>query len=215
MTASSPGPTRSRKRPQCWFLLLAAAAGIGCAPADVDVQRLQKLERENAKLKAQAANLRDAVAAQGAQIETLQALGPKRLEKLFHVASIDLGRYTGGVNLDGKEGDDGIRVYLIPKDAAGHTLKAAGNIRVQLFDLAAAEKDRLVLTCEFPVEKIGGKWAGGFLTRHYKLDCLWKVPPPRADITVRASFTDYLTGKEFTAQKLCKVSLPPAGKPQK
>ena len=26
----------------------------------------------------------------------------------------------------------------------------------------------------------------------------------------RATFTDYLTGKTFTAQKLCKIKLPPA-----
>ncbi len=217
MTGSPPGQARSRRSPGRWLLLLAAAAGIGCngAAPDGDVRRLQKLEQENVKLKTEAAKLRDTIAAQDKQIETLHALGPKRLEKLFHVTAIKLGRYTAGVNLDDKEGDDGIRVYLIPQDADGHTLKAAGNVRVQLFDLAAEGKDRMIATCEFPVETIGKKWAGGFLTKHYKFDCPWKTPPKHAEITVRASLTDYLTGKEFAAQKVCKVNLPPAGKPKK
>lgn len=216
MTASPPGQARIRLRPGRWLLLLAAA-GIGCngASSDGDVRRLHKLEQENLKLKSEAGKLRETIAAQGTQIKTLQALGSRRLEKLFYVTSIKLGRYTGGVNLDGKEGDDGIRVYLIPQDADGHTLKAAGHVRVQLFDLAAGEKGRLIATCEFAVETIGKKWAGGFLTKHYKFDCPWKSPPGHAEITVRASFTDYLTGKEFTAQKVCKVDLPPAGKPKK
>ena len=216
MTASPPGQARSRRRPVRWLLLLAAAA-IGCngAAPDGDVGRLQKLEQENVKLRAEAGKLRETITAQGTQIETLQALGPKRLDKLFYVTSIKLGRYTGGVDLDGKEGDDGIRVYLIPQDADGHTLKAAGNVRVQLFDLAAEEKDRMIATYTFTVETIGKNWAGGFLTKHYKFDCPWKTPPARAEITVRASFTDYLTGKDFTAQKLCKVDLPPAGKAKK
>ena len=31
----------------------------------------------------------------------------------------------------------------------------------------------------------------------------------REEITIRVTFTDYLTGRTFTAQKLCKVKVPP------
>lgn len=214
MTASPRREGRSRRRPGCWLLLLAAAAGTGCngVVPEADISRLQQLERQNARLKADLQKERQTVAAQRQQIKNLIDFGDKRLEKLFYVTSIKLGRYTAGVDLDDKDGHNGIRVYLIPRDADGHTLKAAGNVRIQLFDLAAEAKARLIGTYDFPVEKIGKKWAGGFLTKHYKFDCRWKAPPKHAEVTVRAVFTDYLTGKQFTAQKVCKVNLPPADK---
>ena len=63
-------------------------------------------------------------------------LHPKRLEKLFHVKSINLGRHTGGTDMDGKPGDDGIKVFLLPTDAEGSVIKVAGSVTIQLFDLA-------------------------------------------------------------------------------
>ncbi len=130
------------------------------------------------------------------------------MENLFHVTGITLGKYTAGVDLDGKGSHNGIRVYLTPIDRDGHAIKAAGAVKIQLFDLAA--KENLLVEYDFPVEKISERWAAGFMTYHYRFDCPWPTPPEHEDITVRAEFTDYLTGKTFTAQKVCTVKLAPS-----
>ena len=200
-------------------LVLMMLQGAGCAPQ----QQVEELETqlrncrgENAKLKTNIQDMQMELLARQKQIQTLQGLGEKRLELLFHVTGVKLGKYTAGVDLDGKGSHDGIRVYLTPIDRDGHAIKAAGAVKIQLFDLAA--KENLVGTFDFPVEKISERWTAGFMTYHYRFDCPWPAPPKHSEITVRAEFTDYLTGKTFTAQKVCKVKLAPpapATKPAK
>ena len=186
------------------LLLWVTAVAIGCngpgSPA--------ALQRQNDQLKENVRDLRKTIAGQAEQIRTLQALGDKRLEMLFRVTEIKLGRYTAGVDLDDAEGDDGVRVYVSPRDDDGHTLKAAGAIRIQLFDLAAKPKDSLLGAFDFPAEGIGEHFYSGFLANHYKFDCRWKNAPAHDEITVRVVFTDYLTGKKFTAQKVVTIALP-------
>lgn len=144
------------------------------------------------------------------QVETLQALGEKRIELLYTVEHIDLGRHTGGVNLDGEPGDDGVRVYLQPIDEQGHILKAAGSVKIDVFDLAGDPQDNLISSCSWDVEQTAKQWAGGFVSYQYAFDCPWPDGPPAHDeITVRVEFVDYLTGKTFSAQKAFKVTMPP------
>ena len=195
-------------------LYLPAAVG-GCTIVDKTELEQLRVERQAALDKAGTlAERNKAIQAEldvrDKQIRMLQALGPKRIEKLFPVVRIELGRYTGGVNIDKKAGDDGIRVYLHPIDADGSTIKAAGDVKIQLFDLAAKPKQNLVGAYEWKVDKIGKQWAGGFLAHHYSLTCPWKSAPPKHnEITLRVEFTDYLTGRTFSAQKIVKVTLPP------
>ena len=170
---------------------------------------LRELRRENAALKAEVHELRLSAAKREKLIQRLRGLGEKRLDLLFTVARIELGRYTAGADLDGKPGHDGVRVYLRPLDRDGHAIKAAGSVTVRLFDLDR-QGDNLLATCEFPVEKIAAHWHGGFGTYHYRFDCPWKRPPTDGEVTVRVVFTDYLTGRSFSAQKLLKVKPPAA-----
>ncbi len=195
-----------------WGLLALGACLSGCQDNTerlLAVQaKLRELGRENASLKAKLHELRLSAAEQEQLIQRLRGLGEKRLALLFTVTRIELGRYTAGADLDGKPGHDGVRVYLRPLDRDGHAIKAAGSVTVRLFDLDR-QGDNLLGTCEFPVEKIAAHWHGGFGTYHYRFDCPWKRPPTGREVTVRAVFTDYLTGRSFTAQKLLKVR-PPA-----
>ncbi len=198
----------------------ALAVGLisagGCASEQVQreqlIQELEQTRQAVGELTQRNEDLQAETAAQRRQISSLQALGEKRLEKLFHVRRIELGRYTGGVNLNDAKGDDGVKVYLKTIDQDGSAIKAAGDVKIQLFDLAAESKDNLIGQYRWNVEQMSKQWFGGFMTYHFSFECLWdadKGPPERDEITVRVEFTDYLTGKVFTAQKLCKVK-PPA-----
>ena len=197
-------------------VLWAFWACPGCAPvvpADkydqlqrqwLDSQHAQSdIQRDNDQLRKDKAELSD-------QVETLRRLGPERLEKLFHVASIELGRHSGGVDLDGRPGHDAIKVYLDPLDRQGSVIKAAGEVTIRLFDLAAPAEKNLIGEYAWTGQELGKQWSGGFGVYHFSFVCPWKARPPVHDeITVRVEFVDYLTGRRFTAQQACKVLLPP------
>ena len=188
-------------------LVPAALLLVGCiGPNGEDAAaRLRRCQKENESLKANVQYLQAELIAGQEQIRTLQALGDKRMDLLFSVSDITIGKYTAGVDLDDKDGQDGVRVYLTPIDRDGHALKAAGSVKIQMFDLAA--KENMVAECNFPVERISEQWSGGFMAYHYRFDCPWGKQPEHDELTVRVEFTDYLTGKTFTAQKVCRLKL--------
>ena len=197
---------------------LAVLAGGCCVRPSTHAKVVQEAlahRSEAEQLKKANEIQQDALAEKDEQIRVLQALGPKRLDKLFHVRRIELSRHTSGVNLDGKPGHDAIRVYLAPVDQHGSTIKAAGSVTIQLYDLAAKPKENLLGEYRWTVDEASKKWSSFFL-QHYTFTCKWKAGPPRHDtVTVRVEFTDYLTGKPLTAQKVCTVQLPPKGKQPK
>ncbi len=164
--------------------------------------RMERLQREKAEQRAELRKLRE-------QVATLQDLGDVRLEKLYTVSAIRLGRHTGGVTLGDDRGvHDGVKVYLRPVDGRGDALKAAGSAVVELYDLAAPEAEKLIGRYEWSVEELSETWRSGFMAYHYGLECPWDQPPAHEDITVRVVFKEYLTGRTFTAQAVSKVRLP-------
>jgi len=203
-------PARAGPGAGAWALALAVALagcnGFGREGPDL-AARLQQARQDNDRLREEGRRLRRELADRDKQIADLRRLGEKRLDLLFHVEGIRLRR-TSGVDLDETPGDDAVRVYLRPVDAEGHPIKAAGDVTVQLFDLAAAEDRNLLGRYEFPVKEISDHWYSGFMTYHYRFDCRWDRPPAHPKVTVRVVFLDYLTGREHAAQTVVHVRLP-------
>ena len=187
---------------------------LGCD--DYQRQRTLDLEKQrddahqkSQTLKKQIEQLTTESTRDKSQIKSLQNLGDKRLDLLFHVVKIDIDRHSGGVDVDGKPGHDVVRVFLSPRDQDGSAIKAAGDVKIALHDLAAPEGKTLIAEYEFPVDEISKHWASGFMTYHYSFDCKLPAPPPTGDkITIHVTFIDYLTGKTFTAQKPVTILLP-------
>ena len=143
--------------------------------------------------------LRETVDAQAQQIKTLQELDDTRLDRLFHVELIRLGRFTGGIDTDDQPGHDAVKVYLMPVDQYGSVIKTAGDVTIDLFDLAAGGT-RLGSFSFGPVD-LSDHWRTGPLIRHFSFICpVGDARPSGSEVTVRVTFTEYLTGKTFTAQ---------------
>ncbi|MHC4982314.1 MAG: hypothetical protein ACYTF6_03995 [Planctomycetota bacterium] len=202
--------------------LITALATAGGACEVVERSRFEELLKEHEQAKLKIVGLEESLqklqttrAEQREQIRTLQGLGEKRLERLYHVTAIRLGRYTGGIDTDGKPGHEGIKVYLQPIDQHGSVIKAAGDVEIQLYDLAKPAEKNLIGKYTWPVDEAAKQWSSGFVTYHYGFVCPWKNEPPKhEEITVRVQFTDYLTGKTFAAQKLCKIKRPASAAPE-
>lgn len=201
-------------------MILTCSALAGCEPfgrqkeVNVEEQRDAALAHAD-ELSKQVVELSAKVESQKKQIETLQALGDKRMENVFTVAEIEIGRHSGGINTDQNPGHDAVRVFLKPLDKQGHVLKAAGDIKIQLFDLAQPKDQMLFAEYTYPVKDIGKYWAGGLLANQYSFECRFPEgkTPAHADVILRVTFTDYLTGRTHTTQKLLKLALPPQETP--
>jgi hypothetical protein len=177
-------------------------------------EELVKCRNDNERLTKENSDLQKSKGELDKQVSTLCSLGrEKRLEWLFYPKTVDIGRESAGIDYDGKGTDGGIRVYLNPIDKDGSIIKAAGSARIEFFDLSLPGDNRIA-TYDFPVESIGKQWESGFITYHYRFDCKWQHGrPEHPDITVVATFDDYLTGKTFTSQKVVTVRLGPTSQP--
>lgn len=146
------------------------------------------------------------------QIENLQSFGPDQPADLFAPAKIEIASLSGGADYDSQPGDDGVTVYLRPRDADGDVVKVPGRITIQLLDNVNLASPRLLGVYVFDDPKmLRGLWHGRFGTNHYTLKCRFppgtKPPPPRR-VTVSTEFVDYLTGTTLTAVKEVVVSYP-------
>ena len=149
------------------------------------------------------------------QVRLLLALGAgKRLERVFTVQRIQIGDKCCGIGEPNAAWDKGVKVYLEPVDQDAVSIKAAGEVTIELYDLAAPQDRNRLCACRFPVEEIGKKWTQGFMSQFYIFECEWGGnPPSQKQVTVRVVFVDYLTGKTFTDQKVVEVTPPPAAPP--
>jgi len=197
--------------------VLASASGCepprGGAMAQLKVEN-ERLAEQIEQLKADLARREQQIQQRDLQIANLQRLGSKRLDLLYYPVRVEIVWPTGGADYDGKAGDDGVTVYLRPIDQDGHAIKAAGEIRIELFDLAAPDGQRLIGRYVLDVEHAREAWYGRALTYHYTIQCPWRTgPPAHPEITVRATFIDYLTGRELHDTKVCTIRYPPGFSP--
>ena len=207
---------RSTCRREPLFLLTPALClallVLGCQPpAEIELRREISQLRETVRAKD------NELVAQKASIDTLnqqldvaRSISEDGLKKIFYPEQIELDKLSGGADYDGQPGDDGVTVYLKPVDKDGDVIKVAGDIRIQLFDLAAPPAQNLVGEYFIAVDQVGKLWHGKLLADHYTIKCPWpKGPPQHNEITIRATFVDYLTKRVVSSQTVCQVKLPP------
>jgi hypothetical protein len=174
-----------------------------------------KVRRENQDLRAKVAELERREQGHLAQIRAMEAsattvpsLGQERLNTLFTTHGLRFGRLTGAADLDPKSpGNDGLKVYVVPTDGQGQPIKAAGSFVVEAFDLAKGDNHR-VGRWEYPLDQAAKNWFGQAMLYTYVLPAPWQEQrPAHDDVTIRVTFTDALTGRTFTEQKLVKANL--------
>ena len=211
-------PTRRpRTRPTlaCALAFASAAAG-GCGASSN--QANVELRKENQKLVAHVADLERTNRGLEAQLKARESrpggavpqLPQEKLGRLYTAHGLSLGRLTGGYSEDpSKPGDQVLKVYVVPTDDDGEPLKAAGSFSVELFDLTDKGDTRLG-EWDFTTEQARGDWFGRSFLYTYVLSCPWQRTPTRPDATVRVTFTDELTGRQFKIDQDVKIK-PPAG----
>jgi hypothetical protein len=168
-----------------------------------------ELRKQNVELRTQVENLQrqheaDVAAIRAAEARggtTVPALPSERLADLFTVHGLQFGKLTG-VDPDRA---NALKVYVVPTDGAGEPIKAAGSFVVDAFDLSAGADVRLG-RWEFPVREAAKNWFGKGLLYTYVLPLPLEKPAGHGEITLRVTFRDGLTGREFSGQRVVKIS---------
>jgi hypothetical protein len=189
--------------------------GCGGTPSSVNIQLRKDIQHCDAQidtLKMQ--HQADLASMRAYRAPTTAMLSPDELDRLYTVHGLSLGRLTGGSNLDsGKPGDQGLKIYVVPTDGEGQPLKAAGTFTVQAFDLSLPENN-LIGRWHFDLARSRQSWYGAAFLYTYVLTCPWNEGgqgrvPAHPQLTVRVTFHDELTDREFTDQRIVDINPPP------
>lgn len=141
------------------------------------------------------------------QIQVLSDLQPQvEPEDIYNLQRVKIGRYTNFYDKDKDGKKEKLIVYIQPLDANGDVIKAAGAVDVQLWDLNKAEGEALLGQWHVTADELHELWFATILVINYKLtfDVTGIVDKFDEPLTVRVTFTDYLSGKVFKEQRVIK-----------
>ncbi len=180
--------------------------------ADPRLTRIQELDDKVQKQARQLVDREEQLASAARTIQELRGLeGPRRLDRLVHVAKIEIERLSGGYDDDRDGVDDGVVAYVRPIDVDGDVVKAAGSAKVELFDVSQKSGPQSVGKVELDPEAMRKAWFSKFMGAHYRIKVPWAADAAaqeRKAITVVVRFTDLLTGQSFEAQHIAEVHKP-------
>ncbi len=185
--------------------LAVCALVLGCDGGTEKLfDQIKLLAEERTELKLQVEKLQGENAELTKRAETLSALGPAvRLDVLGRLASIEISGRSGLYDKDKDGTKESLVVYVRTIDDAGDAIKAVGSVEVQLWDLEAQDDARLAQWRIKP-EELKRLWSSTVMTSYYRLtfDVSKLLGDNEKELTVKVTFTDYITGNILRKQKV-------------
>ncbi|MEX2121583.1 MAG: hypothetical protein WD847_18495 [Pirellulales bacterium] len=128
------------------------------------------------------------------------------------VAGITLNpRLTGGHNVDGQAGDEGVMVVIEPRDADGDLVEAAGDVSVVVLDPAQRGQAARVARWDFTAEEAAGHLRDTPMGNGLHFELRWPHGPPAgAALTLYVRFTTS-DGRKLEVEK--QIGVDPPGVP--
>jgi hypothetical protein len=184
----------------------AIAFVIGCGEkGPVEVRR--EAVSQEAMLKSRAEQAEKEKEQLKKQVETLSQLPVgKRAEAVYSLKEVKIGRFTNLYDEDKNGTKETLIVYVQPIDETGDVIKAAGAAEVQLWDLNKSNGEALLSKWSVEPNELKTKWFDSLAMTGYRLTYAASSLVGKFDrpLTVKITFTDYLSGKVFTDQKAIK-----------
>lgn len=138
-----------------------------------------------------------------------QVLATEQADVLFRAEGLRINTLlTGGLDEDGRPGDELLSVVLEPFDADGGTLKLPGDLTIEISDPAADEAESIG-EWTYSAADVRSAWHAGFIVTGFK----FRLPLPSAlrhetlVVHARLSTTD---GRAFDATETVNVRVPSA-----
>jgi hypothetical protein len=182
--------------------LLLIGCGIGSERKDPLEIKVQKIAQEKTELMRELQQTR----AENEQLaEQIKALSHFPEDKTFNPYQIERIKITRFTNFYDKN-DDGKRetliVYVQPIDEDGDVIKAAGTMDVQLWNLNNLNGQAMLSEWQIDPNDLRHLWYDTLVSANYRLtfDAPENLDVLVDPLTVKVTFTDYLTGEIFRDQ---------------
>lgn len=183
----------------CSLMLFAA----GCPSGGISpVKKANRLEQENKELTKQLEQVEAENEQLKKQMQVLTALPAEvKLENIAIPQRINITRYTNFYDKDDDGRKEKLIVYIQPIDQDGDVIKSAGAVDVQLWDLNKSDGEALLGEWSVGPEELREHWQT-FMATNYRLVFDAKIEEFEEPLTVKVTFTDYVTGKVFKEQRV-------------
>ncbi len=191
----------------CSCALMFFFAGCESVPnKPTFAEQIKILKEEKSQLQGQADQAETENKQLQKRLNVLAGLKADQKSKtIYNLIQVKLTKYTNFYDKDNNGKKEKLIVYLQPIDEYGDIIKAAGAVDVQLWDLN--KKDNALLK-EWHInpQELQKLWFAAIVTINYRLtfDLDNNIDGLEGPLTVKVSFTDYLTGKVFEEQKVIK-----------
>jgi hypothetical protein len=192
--------------------LLVIAAGCESTNAKIPpAEQIQTLRREKKELARQFEKSKLENKDLKKQIQVLSGLPPGvKPENLYRLQSIKITKYTDFYDKDKDGKKEKLIVYIQPIDEDGDIIKAVGTVDVRLWDPNKNDDQALLGQWHVEPNKLKKLWFAGFISANYKLtfdvaDKIEGLKSASGGLTVKVTFTDYLTGNVFNEEKLIRI----------
>jgi hypothetical protein len=183
--------------------VLLAGCGIGSERKNPLELRVEALQREEAQLARSVEQCQVENEQLQQQIKAMAALPKDSGENPYKITSVRLTRFTGFYDKDKDGRREKLLVYLQPIDENGDIVKAAGIVNVQLWNLNNPGDQALIGQWQIPMAELHKLWVNA-LVSNYRLPLDMSVTPEllAQPLTIKITFTDYLTGEIFRDQQV-------------
>jgi hypothetical protein len=190
------------------LLLLLGGCGIGSerkTPAQMEVERLQQ---EKAGLTGEIQQFQAEIEQLRTQVRSLSALPKDGSNNPYELTAVRVAKISNFFDKDNDGKQEKLVVYVQPIDAEGDIVKAAGTVAVQLWNLDNPNGEALLGQWQVEPAELRKLWFDAFTTG-YRLtfDRPEGLEVLSVPLTVKVTFTDYLTGETFRVQQVIKPKL--------
>jgi len=143
--------------------------------------------------------------AAGQSVEALRPAAPQagRVERVLLNPAL-----TGGLNADGKPGDEGLAVFIEPQDGQGRSITRPGAVSVVVLDRQAHGEAARVARWDFSGEQVAQRLRRTSVGSGIYLELPWPAQPPahsELQVFVRYATDDH---RHFEAEMPIAVELP-------
>lgn len=184
--------------------LASSGCGIGSERKHPLELKVRDLEQEKAAVAADLEKCRIENEQLAEQIEAMAALPKEDRDNPYKLRSVKIGGFTNLYDKDGDGRREKFVVYLKPIDQDGNVVKAAGTVSVQLWNLDNPTDQALLGQWQVQPDELHRLWFDALVSTSYRLtfDVPVTVEVLAQPLTVRITFTDYLTGEIFRDQRV-------------
>jgi len=191
----------------CSCALMHFVAGCDSTGGLSPAEEIELLKQEKTQLQNQLEQFKSENEQLKKQMRVLSDLPSEaRVENLYQVQKIKLTRYTGFYDKDDDGKKEKLIVYIQPIDEEGDVVKATGAVDIQLWDLNRPNGEALLGQWRVEADELKKNWFATLIVINYRLtfDVANIIETLQEAVTVKVTFTDYVSGKVFKEQRVIK-----------